>query len=579
MTFTGFRWTRPAIALLAGTLTVSAGGPEITARLSAVTTWPVPVLFLAIAAATLVSEDLTCIACGLLVSQGLMSFGMAVAACMIGIMTGDLLLFAAGRWFALPFLHRRPLSWMLQEDDIQRRRQWFERYGSWIILSSRFLPGSRLPTFVAAGMFFPSIIRPALVFFIASLVWVPLLISLARVVGDRVFAYFGTYQHYALPVFLVTAMGVYLLVKVVLPLFTHKGRRLFLSSWRRATRWEFWPPAILVPPIVLYVIFLGLRRGCLTLFTAANPCMVGGGFMGESKVDILRRLESATDRVAPFEALPAGQDPGAQADRIGAFMAREKLGYPIVLKPDRGERGTDVLIVHDAEEQAAYLAAHRDRDLIVQAFAPGAEYGVFYVRHPNEDRGRIISITDKRFPTVTGDGRTTLERLILDDDRTVCQARMYLNRHRDHLFTVPDDGEVIPMVDIGTHCRGALFLDGATLLTPELEAAVDQISRGVDGFFFGRYDLRAPDAVALKAGGPFTIVELNGVTSEPTHIYQPGTPLRVGYRSLMETWRTACDIGEANMRRGTATPFTPREFFRMLAGAEPGRPPSDQADR
>jgi hypothetical protein len=59
---------------------------------------------------------------------------------------------------------------------------------------------------------------------------------------------------------------------------------------------------------------------------------------------------------------------------------------------------------------------------------------------------------------------------------------------------------VIELVEIGNHCRGAIFLDGIHLATPELLAAIDAASRGYEGFFFGRYDLRVPSEEHLKAG-------------------------------------------------------------------------------
>src|SRR5262245_63162472 len=64
---------------------------------------------------------------------------------------------------------------------------------------------------------------------------------------------------------------------------TYRNRRLILSSWRRLTRWEFWPPSAFYPPMVAYLAYLMAKHRSLTLFTAANPAIMGGGFIGESK--------------------------------------------------------------------------------------------------------------------------------------------------------------------------------------------------------------------------------------------------------------------------------------------------------
>jgi hypothetical protein len=145
----------------------------------------------------------------------------------------------------------------------------------------------------------------------------------------------------------------------------------------------------------------------------------------------------------------------------------------------------------------------------------------------------------------------------------VCSARFFLRQHADRLDWVPFLGQKVPLTLLGTHSRGALFTEGARLITPELTAAIDRLSRAYSGFWFGRYDLRAPDAEALKAGGPFTVLELNGVSSEATSIYDPAHSLMQAYRTLFAQWRLAFEIGRRNRDRG-ARPASPAELIRLL---------------
>lgn len=86
-----------------------------------------------------------------------------------------------------------------------------------------------------------------------------------------------------------------------------------------------------------------------------------------------------------------------------------------------------------------------------------------------------------------------------------------------------------------------MFLNGGAIETPELLRSIDTISATYDGFYFGRYDIRTPSVDEFQAGRNFKIVELNGVTSEVTHIYQPGSSLRNAYRDLRRQWRIAGD--------------------------------------
>jgi hypothetical protein len=243
-------------------------------------------------------------------------------------------------------------------------------------------------------------------------------------------------------------------------------------------------------------------------------------------------------------------------------MARERLELPIVLKPDVGERGLGVAIARSEAELEKYLESARG-DTIVQEYIDGLEFGVFYHRFADEPAGRILSITDKRFPHVTGDGRSTVEELILRDDRAVCLAATYLRRLRRPASDVPAAGERVPLAELGSHCRGAIFLDGARLKTPALEAAVDRIARSHPGFFFGRFDVRACSVQAFQEG-EFKVIELNGVTSEATHIYDPAVSLREAYRVMFSQWRLAFETGARNRRRG-ANPTPVMELLRLVA--------------
>ena len=58
-------------------------------------------------------------------------------------------------------------------------------------------------------------------------------------------------------------------------------------------------------PVVLYILYLAIRHRSLTLFTAANPAIPGGGFVGESKGAILQGLAHAPEQVARWELIPA----------------------------------------------------------------------------------------------------------------------------------------------------------------------------------------------------------------------------------------------------------------------------------
>ncbi len=536
------------------------------------------VWMLLLAVATLVSEDLTCIAAGLLVAQGRLDFAAAALACAIGIFIGDVALFLAGRYLGRPWLRRVPLKWWLDESRLARASAWFDRRGIAVIFLSRFWPGMRLPTYVAAGALRTSPARFAIFFALAVAVWTPLLVGAAAWLGQRWIGAFRTAQG-SLGWVLLTAAAAGWLLSTLRRLATQRGRRRWIGAWRRRLRWEFWPPWLVYPPVLPWIAWLGLRHRGLALFTAANPAMPDGGFVGESKGDILDALPPSV--TALYLRLPAGGPLSVRRDAVRSFLDDHALGLPVVLKPDRGQRGTGVTIARKTEQLDRALDS--PDALIVQEFVSGPEIGVFYVRRPGDERGRIFSITRKRLPELRGDGKSTFEELVLTDPRAMCLADVYLEESPRPPNAVPADGERVPLVEIGTHCRGAIFEDGDDLRSPDLERAVDEISRSYRGFYFGRYDLKAPSIEDLRAGRNLSVLELNGVTSEATHIYDPAISVLEAYRVLFRQWALAFEIGAANRRRGAAVSSLPRliaQAYGHLVGAPEavGDPPEDRVD-
>lgn len=516
------------------------------------------VIFALLALATLVSEDLTCIWAGVMAAEGRVSFVFAATACLVGIFVGDILLFLAGRFIGRAALRHGPLKWFVREADVERGSAWFRRRGISTIAISRFMPGTRLPTYVAAGLLNTSFLKFAFYFFIAAAIWTPLLVAGSMFVGREIIESAMITQESLLLRAAIIAITVFIVVKLTLQLATYRGRRLLVGRWRRLLHWEFWPPWIFYPPVVIYIIYLGIKFRSLTLFTCANPAIEEGGFIGESKIAILHGLlqEPATREFVPVSGLlnaPSGPEQARQ------FMDDRLIKFPVVLKPDAGERGAGVSVIRSGAELSKYFEDSVGRDVIIQEHVAGLEFGVFYYRYPSEEAGRIFSITRKLFPSVVGDGSSTLENLILKDKRAVSMSRVYFDALGDRLWDVPKAGDSVQLIEIGTHCRGSVFLDGIDIRTTAMENAIDRLARGFEGFYFGRFDIRTPSLSDFQAGLNFKVIELNGVTSEATSIYDPKNSLFTAYRVLFEQWRIAFEIGAENRRLG----FVPGSIWRL----------------
>ncbi|PKA03734.1 carboxylate--amine ligase, partial [Leptospira ellisii] len=88
------------------------------------------------------------------------------------------------------------------------------------------------------------------------------------------------------------------------------------------------------------------------------------------------------------------------------------------------------------------------------------------------------------------------------------------------------------------------------LITETLTAKIDEISRTFDGFYFGRYDIRYRSDESFKEGKNFGIVELNGITSESTNLYDPEFGIFRKYSVLFGQWNLLFRIGWENRKRG-----------------------------
>jgi hypothetical protein len=238
-----------------------------------------------------------------------------------------------------------------------------------------------------------------------------------------------------------------------------------------------------------------------------------------------------------------------QLNQIRRLRIEDRLHYPVVLKPNIAQRGFGFRIIHSDDEARSYFEQFL-RDTLVQEYVPGPyEAGIFYYRLPNEAHGKIHSIINKDFPSVMGDGQSTLDELIRSHPRASLNPNPFLKRFAAERSRVLDAGERLQLVHAGNHCQGAVFLDGDWLLSGALERTIDDISTSIQGFFVGRYDVRYASEDGLRKGREFKIVELNGASAEP-NIYDPKNSLWNAWRTMFRHWETVFAIADQNRRRG-----------------------------
>jgi len=312
----------------------------------------------------------------------------------------------------------------------------------------------------------------------------------------------------------------------------------------RLTNWEYWPQWLVYLPLGIYYIYLSARARSFFFFSAANPGIETGGMFFESKWDVFQLLPK---HIFPATVLIKGGDSIEEAMKK---LDAASLSFPLIAKPDRGERGWNVQKIHSVAELAEYRQRVRVDFLLQDYVDYPVELSVFYIRHPKMPRGQISSVTYKKLLSVTGDGKTNLEKLITDKDRAFLQKDVLFRELQAELSRIPVAGEEILLVPYGNHVRGAEFRDYGAIVDAELAGTFDHICKQVPGFFYGRFDIRAKSVDALKQGKDFAILELNGSGAEPAHIYDPSYKFINAQKDLFWHYRQMYDIAIYNKRNG-----------------------------
>lgn len=531
-------------------------------QLSRHTSWWVVVL--AIIVGTFISEDLTIITVGLLMVSQSLDWGVGLIGCFIAIVIGDLALWGLGRCVG-----RRVLRWPLirnvvNEESIERWGRVLDAHTGKAVLLSRCLPGTRMPTFIAAGILSKKAHHFAMWVALAAFIWTPFLLGMTMLVGPRLLEVFRSVFHG--PWAIVAAVVVlYIVIRLIGYETTPQGRDRLKADLKRYISREFWPMWVFYLPLTPYYLWLTLRHGGPLTFTSANPGIAnGGGLVGESKTSILHGFGLENPLALSARRIAEDENDDRRVEQALALVGRDTAvgGFPVVLKPDAGERGAGMRIARTAEDVESYFRA-TDRAVQVQRYHPGPyELGVLWSRVPVAGKpvdqwpGEIFSATSKTFPVIEGDGKHSLETLIWRHPRYRMQARVFLKRFAGQADRVLPTGERLQLTQAGNHCQGTRFGDGMAQVSPELARRVDELAQAwrdptsgqrID---FGRFDIRCASEEKLQAGVNFAVVEFNGTGSESTSMYDPDRSFIWSYALLYRHWVRLFAIGAARKREG-----------------------------
>jgi len=314
--------------------------------------------------------------------------------------------------------------------------------------------------------------------------------------------------------------------------------------WIRLLHWEYWSFHVIYMPVYPIFILLCLRARSFFFYAAANPKIKNGGFLGESKKEIYKLVPEFIQPRTIF--FPRGSDP----DSVLEQLIQKDFHFPLIGKPDIGGRGRGIKKLDDAGSVMRY-ASVVPFDFHIQEFITyDNEAGIFYYRYPQDQKGKISGIVHKEFLKVTGDGLHSIRDLLKKNPRGILQLSPLEINEPEMLSLILPAGEIFTVSPYGNHARGALFLDDSKSVSDELTKVIDEICQHIPEFYFGRLDIRYESKALLEQGKSFTILEVNGAGSEPTHIYDPSHSIFFAWKEIIRHWILLLKISIANHHRG-----------------------------
>jgi hypothetical protein len=351
-----------------------------------------------------------------------------------------------------------------------------------------------------------------------------------------------------------------LLEKQVYFKYLRNNQQHVKKIFSRITNWEAWPFKLLYAPLVPVWGWYMLKSGSVWFFTPSNPKITFGGMDGEPKKEMYRLL--------PTKLYPAtfNIEPAQRFETIKADLQNSAIQYPFIVKPDVACQGILFRKIDNEAELLSYHSKIPVEYIIQELVNYPMEVSVFYIRHPKEENGTVTGFLHKIPLQVTGNGKDTLQELILQHPKAHKRTGEMFSKHKEQLHNIIPAGEKYMLSYAANHNRGAHFVDLKEHIDDKLVAIFDEISLSINDFFYGRYDIMCNSVEDLKSGKNFTILEYNGCGAEPNHFYDTGYTLIGAYKEILKHWKALYRICKYNSGLGIKPwPFSKgRKFLAQI---------------
>ena len=215
----------------------------------------------------------------------------------------------------------------------------------------------------------------------------------------------------------------------------------------------------------------------------------------------------------------------------GAVAAAERIGYPVVVKPNDGNMGTGVSVgvrtqreVRDAFERARTFS----RSVLVEEYVPGADYRMLVIK------GKLAAAARRVPAHIVGNGLHTIEELVelanQDPRRSAAQrgpwTRLDFDDQSDrllaecgyHRYSIPRDGELVHLRRIANTSAGGTAVDVTDQVHPENREIAERAAMAI-GLDVAGVDLLVRDITQPMRAQGGVICEINSRPGIRKHLW------------------------------------------------------------
>jgi membrane protein DedA with SNARE-associated domain len=157
-------------------------------------------------------SDLVVVIGGSLVSTGAINFIPAVLLTTLGSVIGFMILFYFGSTIDRKVVHSGKYKY-IPFDAIEKVELWFRKYGYYVILANRFMPGTRSVISFFSGMSNLNIKKTLILASISALVWNTVIIYLGYIFGNNISVvdkYLSTYSNIAIAITIIVVIVLFI---------------------------------------------------------------------------------------------------------------------------------------------------------------------------------------------------------------------------------------------------------------------------------------------------------------------------------------------------------------------------------